>query len=122
MTRPKPKRDKKGHFIKVKGGYLAEIPPERDLETTLRENGTRPVAVDEKGMIAFRGQIPRAEHRPDTPPSGGDEKARPDAPRRCCEDCGMEMQEWRTIIHRNVIFIMACPRCCEDPVSVIRGD
>lgn len=41
---------------------------------------------------------------------------------RKCEDCGQELEEQLVIIRRHVIYISACPRCCEDPVGVIRGD
>lgn len=77
---------------------------------------------DRSGKYLPRGQMPRVEQRPDTPPSSGNDKARPDAPRRQCEECGQELEEQRVIMRGNVIYITACPRCTPEPLSVLQGD
>lgn len=77
---------------------------------------------DGSGKFLPRGQVPGEYQRPDNPPSDGKEKPRPDAPKRCCEECRQELEEQRVIMRRHVIYISACPRCTPEPLSVLQGD
>lgn len=76
---------------------------------------------DGSGKFLPRGQVPGEDQRPDNPPSGGKEKPRPDAPRRCCEECGAEHRELRKgLAGGSTLFISYCERCCPDPLEALR--
>lgn len=87
---------------------------------------------DKNGKFLPRGQIPRSGQRPDAPPSGGKNKpsteghlaAVPErsSGRRCCEDCGQELDEQRVIMRGHIIYVSACPRCTPEPLTVLQGE